>query len=143
MIIQITNIDDLEITNDSGFVEKVTENQDKARVFFHYFSSVFNKDLGQNDSFKFNKCTNEKVIINITEENIIKRLNNLNVYKSAGPDMIHPRVLKEVREVIGFSLKICLNVPLQQKYYQQNGNQQLLLQSIKKGKKVRQIIIDQ
>ena len=34
--------------------------------------------------------------LTISIEDIMKRLGDLNVFKSPGPDMLHPRVLKEV-----------------------------------------------
>ena len=36
----------------------------------------------------------------------MKRLGDLKVFKSSGPDMLHSRVLKEVIEVIALPLKI-------------------------------------
>ena len=44
--------------------------------------------------------------ISICIEDIMKLFGNLNVFKSSGPDMLHSRVLKEVREVIALPLKI-------------------------------------
>jgi len=38
--------------------------------------------------------------------NILKRLSKLNVFKSSGPDMLHPRLLKEVRNEIAIALKL-------------------------------------
>jgi len=39
--------------------------------------------------------------LEITEEDVIKKLQNLKISKSAGPDGIHPRVLKELAVVLG------------------------------------------
>ena len=36
----------------------------------------------------------------ITEDDVLKRLNKLNVNKSVGPDLIHPRVIYEIRHEI-------------------------------------------
>ena len=36
----------------------------------------------------------------ITEDDVLKRLNKLNVNKSEGPDLIHPRVIYEIRHEI-------------------------------------------
>ena len=44
--------------------------------------------------------------ISISIEEIMKQFGDLNVFESSGPDMLHPRVLKEVSEVIALSLKI-------------------------------------
>ena len=40
----------------------------------------------------------------ITEEEIYKKLSNLKTNKSPGLDMIHPRVLFEMRDVIKYPL---------------------------------------
>ena len=42
----------------------------------------------------------------ISEEIILKKLNNLNVTKSPGPDNIHPRILYELRHEIATPLEI-------------------------------------
>ena len=39
-------------------------------------------------------------------EDIKQKLKNLNVNKSAGPDNIHPRILKEACDVLALPLKI-------------------------------------
>ena len=46
----------------------------------------------------------DKLIID--EDVILKKLLNLNINKSAGPDQIHPRVLYELRNEIAFPLKL-------------------------------------
>ena len=45
----------------------------------------------------------DKLIID--EDAILKKLVNLDIDKSAGPDQIHPRVLYELRNEIAFPLK--------------------------------------
>ena len=47
--------------------------------------------------------------INITEEMVLKKLNNLNTTKSPGPDGIHPRVLKEIATSVAPVLTILYN----------------------------------
>ena len=42
----------------------------------------------------------------ISEQIILKKLNNLNVTKSPGPDNIHPHILYELRHEIATPLKI-------------------------------------
>ena len=74
--------------------------------------SVFNKEAGKEDIFDSNKCAVEMGHILINREDIIKKLNNLNVFKSPGPDMLHPRILKEVRDVIALPLKIIFDTSL-------------------------------
>lgn len=51
--------------------------------------------------------------VEISVENITKRLQNLNVFKSPGPDAMHPRVLKEVRNEIAYPLTVIFEVSLE------------------------------
>jgi len=39
----------------------------------------------------------------IDTDDILKRLSKLNIFKSPGPDMLHPRVLKVVRNEIAIN----------------------------------------
>jgi len=47
--------------------------------------------------------------ISINREVLIKKLRNLNVFKSPGPDILHPRIIKEVRAL---PLKVIFDTPL-------------------------------
>ena len=99
-------IGDLVIAEESRPDRVISENQEKANILCDYFSDVFNKDAGKEDLYGTNKYNNKMEGISINTEEIMKRLADLNVFESSGPDMLHPRVLKEVREVIALPLKI-------------------------------------
>ena len=71
----------------------------------------------------------------ITEVDIVKRLNNLNVFKSAGPDMLHPRVLKEVRNEISFPLKLIFDASLKNKSLPLDWRSGNITPIYKRGKK--------
>ena len=45
-------------------------------------------------------CSYECTPIIITEDDVLKRLKKLNVNKSEGPHLIHPRVIFEIRHEI-------------------------------------------
>ena len=51
--------------------------------------------------------------LTITEEDIYDKLCNLKTDKSPGLDMIHPRVLFEIRDVIKYPLSLTYNKSLQ------------------------------
>ena len=50
----------------------------------------------------YNKCED----ITLTTQLVATKLNQLNISKSPGPDLIHPRVLYEIRDVIAYPLKL-------------------------------------
>ena len=84
-----SKIDELSYVNDQGVQTVVSNDLDKANVLSDYFPSVFNTDTSE----VFPPCDVEcsTVMDNITMdiEDVKKRLNNLNVYKLYGPDMLH------------------------------------------------------
>ena len=101
------NLPDLLIEDDVGNVSggktgsRYTANdQEKANVFNGFFASVFN----QKDTL-YNKViperTENKILEVIIDEDLVrKQLKKLKICKSPGPDGIHPRVLKEIMDVI-------------------------------------------
>ena len=66
-----------------------------------FFTSVFTRE-GLNDIPEFNANYNGHCIINIqfSEKDIEKILKALKVTKSSGPDNLHPRILKELANVL-------------------------------------------
>ena len=90
---------------------------DKAKVFLDYFSSVFTTESDQNNLPFFEKRNYETVIndINITEEQIVKKLKKLKVNKSPGPDSVHPRVINELAETLSVPLVIIYNTSIRTK----------------------------
>jgi len=44
--------------------------------------------------------------VTFSDEDILERLFKLNIYKSPGPDSLHPRIMYEVRHVIATPLRI-------------------------------------
>ena len=59
----------------------------------------------------FQKCT--PVIV--TKEDVLARLNRLNINKSEGPDLIHPRVIYKIRHEITHPLTMLFNRSLEKK----------------------------
>jgi len=79
-------------------VETVVNNDlDKANVLSNYFSSVFNIDSCEVVSLCDVKYSTIMDNIIIDVDDVEKHLDNLNVYTSYGPDMLCPRILKELQ----------------------------------------------
>jgi len=90
-------IDDLSYTSDYGVDTVASNDLDKANVLSNYFSSVLNTDSCEVVPPCDVKCSTVMDNIIIVFDDVKKRLNNLNVCKSYGPDMLHPSILKELQ----------------------------------------------
>ena len=85
---------------------KLTENnQEKTEVLNNFFQSVYTSE-DKNNIPTFEKKT-DKVIstISVTENDMYNALKNLNPNKSQGPDLLHPRILKELAKQLSYPLK--------------------------------------
>ena len=88
--------------------------REKAEIFNSYFSSILqksgvNSDNGDTDSAARFPSDSKLSEINVSAEEVICYLRNLDVNKSHGPDEIHPRLLKVCCEQIGPSLCALFN----------------------------------
>ena len=84
-----------------------SEDKAKADILNDFFSSVFTKeDIKNVPNLEDRSKENELLDTCITEESILKQLQNLKISKSSGPDGFHPRVLKEVATHITTPLRI-------------------------------------
>ena len=91
----------------------ITDDTEKANVFAKYFSTVFTVEpvdsfekLGSYD------ITHVMDTIDVTEEMALKKLLKLKIDKSPGPDMMHPRVLKEIGAQIASGFKFVFDMSL-------------------------------
>ena len=62
--------------------------------------------LDNSNSDRASESLDKMQPIKIKVEDILNRLNKLNIFKSSGHDMLHPRILKEVRNEIALPLKL-------------------------------------
>ena len=74
---------------------------EKAEELNKYFHCVFVKENTKNLPTIDNSSNGHTLSdINISEDTILKLINAVNVNKSCGSDLLHPRVLKELRHVL-------------------------------------------
>ena len=89
---------------------------EKADVLNNFFISVFTQEntntMPEIDSFS--KGGPLKYVL-ITPNMVLKKLSALNKSKSPGQDGLHPRVLKELKDVIALPLSIIYNISLNQR----------------------------
>ncbi|PJE77516.1 hypothetical protein CI610_03558 [invertebrate metagenome] len=87
--------------------------REKAEVLAIFFSSVFTKEPpgalpefeNRNPSYPFKEI--------VCNQNVVEKLlGNLNENKSQGPDRMHPKILKEIRNNISSPLADILNKSL-------------------------------
>ena len=83
----------------------ISEDDKKAFAFCRYFSSAFTID--DNFYLELNLADPDpsSSVIEFDESDLNKALEHINVYKSPGPNGIHPRILYETRNTITAPLK--------------------------------------
>jgi hypothetical protein len=95
--------------------ETTTNSKDKADTLAQYFSTVYISNPTSKLNFP-NRCDDADSLREcaITEDMVKKKLKDLKIFKSPGPDSIHPRVLKETKDTIATPLAIIFNASLQE-----------------------------
>jgi endonuclease/exonuclease/phosphatase family metal-dependent hydrolase len=95
-----SGIADLIMDENSG--SKTTNDHEKAEILNSFFTSVFTKECTENvPALETRQYSCPLDDIEFSESEVITKLSKLNISKSAGPDNLHPRILKECCEVIG------------------------------------------
>ncbi|XP_052792152.1 uncharacterized protein LOC128226308 [Mya arenaria] len=99
------------------------EDGDKSGLLNSFSCSVFtDEDISTVPVLNDRPSDSELRDIDITEETILKQLLSLKINKSSGPDGFHPRVLKEIAQIITSPLMIIFEKSLESGDLQANGN---------------------
>ena len=78
--------------------KEITDSEEIANELNSYFSSVYTiEDIENWPSVQPQSSHTELTVVDVTEERVMKKLENLNVSKAPGPDGISPRLLKECK----------------------------------------------
>lgn len=130
-----TGISDLKGLD--GDLQKIAvRDQDKAEVLAKFFSSVFTQEPpGGLPDFQERDISYQFEEINCTPEAIEKLLYDLNENKSQGPDMMHPKTLKELRKQISNPLAEIFNRSLQEGKLPEAWKEANITAIFKKGSK--------
>ncbi|MEW8547283.1 MAG: reverse transcriptase domain-containing protein, partial [Candidatus Thiodiazotropha sp.] len=86
---------------DKGNGELTKDEQETASILNDYFASVFELEDDQNlPNFEEQSYMNILENIDITENKVLKAINQVNPNKSQGPDSFHPKLIKETQKVL-------------------------------------------
>ena len=117
-------IGDLKCTDSSGNEVLASSDDTKAEILCNFFSSVFNHETDDSlIKLESTNCIYTSELPGFRIDDIKNRLQQLNVFKSPGPDGIHPKILAETANELAYPLKLIFDcsfntkqLPLEWKY---------------------------
>ena len=86
--------------------------EEKVNMLNDYFISVFTRTDDLNEDPDVKEMDTFLDNIDVTVDEVLKKLSCLKTDKSAGPDSLHPKVLFEVRQSISYLLYVLFNKSL-------------------------------
>jgi len=96
---QISNL-----MNDEG--EVITDDKEKANIMNKFFSSVFTReDISNLPDFDRRPYKDPVCDLEITTSQVRKKIEKMDPTKSPGPDALHPRILRELKDYIAEPLQ--------------------------------------
>ena len=126
----------ISILNADGSKELIEEDLAKANVFANYFVKVYTNEGSENFShLQEIMPPNSMPKIYFSEDDIKQKLSSMKINKSPGPDMLHPRVFKELQNVIVGKLKQIFEHSLEDGEIPEDWKTSTVTVIYKKGKK--------
>ena len=108
--------------------------KDKAEELNQQFASVFTKeDLVNIPEFENLQIISTLTSITVTEEILLKHLKALRIDKAAGPDDVHPFILKNLADTLVKPLTILFNLSLSEKTLPEIWKKGIITALFKKG----------
>ncbi|CAG4942950.1 unnamed protein product [Parnassius apollo] len=117
-----------------------SEVENISNMFGTHFSSVFEKDINNSNSYVCNLSAGIEMsdtinIIQFTQEEVKKKLKNLDIYKSVGPDDIHPLLLKNCADILAVPIATLFNHSLHSGNFPDKWKEARVIPLHKTGKK--------
>ena len=110
--------------------------QEKANALNEQFTSVFTLENKETvPEFEGIPVNTKLTSITVTEDTVLKRLQNLRVDKAPGPDDVHPYILKYLSETLAKPLTILFNLSLTETSLPQIWKKGIITALFKKGER--------
>ena len=113
--------------------EIIEDDKEKATVLLNQFSSVFTHETLDTPFFPPKDVYEEDEDLTIEEDDVRKKLKDLNSNKSAGPDGIHPRIYKELHNQVAKPLAFIFNKSLSERKIPDDWRTAIVSPIFKKG----------
>ena len=109
------------------------KDEEKANILLKQFSSVFTHEKPGEIPRIQNRTSKKIAELEISTEMVLNALLGINVYKSCGPDKLHPRLLKELAELIAFPVAELFKCSLKHGVLPEEWRQAFVTPIYKKG----------
>ena len=125
----------------------VTDDKETAEILNEYFASVFtvedvNYIPNAKKFFMGDLVVDGLNSFNITEDLVLKKLSELNISKTPGPDSLHPKMIYELRSELSKPLTTLFNLSLDSGVVPQDWKEAVVAPLFKKGSKKNRRTVD-